>query len=201
MLNGTLRKGAQSIRVTNETDKFQEFTSESLNWEPTWLEPSGLRAGTKFKRASRLVQSITGLPLQRNKAIEMASELASAEAERSAFDKSWRQKAMEDLLSASRDRDGINEQLAKADKRRQMVRVAAPVDAVVLVDRIVASVGAGTATPVELDAGADLIETNTFGATTIAQGDFELEALAYEMNVAAARLAVEARDEMERRDT
>jgi hypothetical protein len=38
-------------------DKFQEFNSESLAWEPTWLEPSGLRVGTKFKRASRLVQS------------------------------------------------------------------------------------------------------------------------------------------------
>jgi len=38
-------------------DKWQEFNSESLTWEPTWLEPSGLRVGTKFKRASRLVQS------------------------------------------------------------------------------------------------------------------------------------------------
>lgn len=38
-------------------DKAYEFASESLTWEPTWLEPSGLRAGTKFKRASRLVQS------------------------------------------------------------------------------------------------------------------------------------------------
>jgi hypothetical protein len=38
-------------------DKFQEFNSESLQWSPTWLEPSGLRVGTKFKRASRLVQS------------------------------------------------------------------------------------------------------------------------------------------------
>src|SRR5687768_2318051 len=38
-------------------DKFAEFNSESLTWEPTWLEPSGLRVGTKFKRASRLVQS------------------------------------------------------------------------------------------------------------------------------------------------
>lgn len=37
--------------------KFQEFNSESLSWQPTWLEPSALRAGTKFKRASRLVQS------------------------------------------------------------------------------------------------------------------------------------------------
>lgn len=38
-------------------DKAYEFNSEGLAWEPTWLEPSGLRVGTKFKRASRLVQS------------------------------------------------------------------------------------------------------------------------------------------------
>lgn len=40
-----------------------------------------------------------------------------------------------------------------------------------------------------LAAGADLIETNTFGATRIAQEDYHLGHLAYEMNVAAARLA------------
>ncbi|HXF45390.1 MAG TPA: methionine synthase [Burkholderiaceae bacterium] len=40
-----------------------------------------------------------------------------------------------------------------------------------------------------LAAGADLIETNTFGATRIAQEDYKLGHLAYEMNVAAARLA------------
>jgi 5-methyltetrahydrofolate--homocysteine methyltransferase len=38
-------------------------------------------------------------------------------------------------------------------------------------------------------AGADLIETNTFGATSIAQEDYHLAHLAREMNVAAARLA------------
>lgn len=38
-------------------------------------------------------------------------------------------------------------------------------------------------------AGADLIETNTFGATRIAQDDYQLAHLAREMNVAAARLA------------
>ncbi len=43
-----------------------------------------------------------------------------------------------------------------------------------------------------LEAGADLIETNTFGATRIAQDDYKLGALAYEMNVAAAKLAREA---------
>ena len=45
-----------------------------------------------------------------------------------------------------------------------------------------------------LAAGADLIETNTFGATRIAQGDYGLEAVAREMNVAGARLARAACD-------
>ena len=40
-----------------------------------------------------------------------------------------------------------------------------------------------------LAAGSDIIETNTFGAQRIAQADYHMEALAYEMNVASARLA------------
>ena len=43
-----------------------------------------------------------------------------------------------------------------------------------------------------LAAGADLVETNTFGATSIAQEDYGLAAVARELNVAAARLAREA---------
>ena len=45
-----------------------------------------------------------------------------------------------------------------------------------------------------LAAGADLIETNTFGATSIAQEDYGLAHLAREMNLAAARLARAACD-------
>ncbi|MBC7857440.1 MAG: methionine synthase [Burkholderiaceae bacterium] len=40
-----------------------------------------------------------------------------------------------------------------------------------------------------LAAGADMIETNTFGATGIAQDDYHMAHLAYEMNVEAAKLA------------
>eukprot|EP01037_Dinobryon_pediforme_P003283 gene3283-biopygen826 len=40
-----------------------------------------------------------------------------------------------------------------------------------------------------LAAGADVIETNTFGATTVAQGDYDLPELAYELNLASAKLA------------
>ena len=45
-----------------------------------------------------------------------------------------------------------------------------------------------------LAAGADIIETNTFGATSIAQEDYGLGHIAREMNLAAARLAREAAD-------
>jgi 5-methyltetrahydrofolate--homocysteine methyltransferase len=45
-----------------------------------------------------------------------------------------------------------------------------------------------------LAAGADIIETNTFGATRIAQEDYGLGELAREMNVAAARIARSAAD-------
>ena len=45
-----------------------------------------------------------------------------------------------------------------------------------------------------LEAGSDVIETNTFGATTIAQDDYELPELAYELNVQSARIARAACD-------
>src|SRR5690242_19482554 len=41
-------------------------------------------------------------------------------------------------------------------------------------------------------AGADICETNTFSSTSIVQADYGMEALAYEFNVAGARLAREA---------
>lgn len=40
-----------------------------------------------------------------------------------------------------------------------------------------------------LTAGADIIETNTFSSTTIAQADYDMQSLAYELNVAAAKCA------------
>ena len=45
-----------------------------------------------------------------------------------------------------------------------------------------------------LEAGADIIETNSFSSTRIAQADYQLEDVVYEMNVAAARVARQAAD-------
>ncbi|MDE3184945.1 MAG: homocysteine S-methyltransferase family protein [Bacteroidota bacterium] len=46
-----------------------------------------------------------------------------------------------------------------------------------------------------LEAGADIIETNTFSSTSIAQADYDMQPLAYELNVAAAQCARNAIDD------
>ncbi len=51
-----------------------------------------------------------------------------------------------------------------------------------------------------LEAGADIITTNTFNANAISQADYHLSDVAYEMNVAAAQLAREAADVVSARE-
>ncbi|MBO9592221.1 MAG: homocysteine S-methyltransferase family protein [Niabella sp.] len=45
-----------------------------------------------------------------------------------------------------------------------------------------------------LEAGSDIIETNTFSSTSIAQADYDMQSLAYELNVASVKCAREAID-------
>jgi hypothetical protein len=58
-------------------DKFLEFNSEGFEFDPSFIEPEGLRAGTKFKRGSRLVQSRkqVGGPLEVNYATRLMGGL------------------------------------------------------------------------------------------------------------------------------
>jgi HlyD family secretion protein len=72
------------------------------------------------------------LELARSKEQELRRELSAYEAEKLAFEKNWRQKAMEEMLSATRERDTLLQQLQKADRRRGLVTLYAPQDAVVL---------------------------------------------------------------------
>ena len=46
-----------------------------------------------------------------------------------------------------------------------------------------------------LDAGCDIVETNTFNATSISQADYGMEEIVFELNKEGARLAREAADE------
>lgn len=51
-----------------------------------------------------------------------------------------------------------------------------------------------------LEAGADIIETNTFSSTRVAMADYDMQALAYEMNVESAKLAKQACDKYSTED-
>ena len=50
------------------------------------------------------------------------------------------------------------------------------------------------------EAGADIAETNTFSSTTIAQADYKLEHLAYELNFQSAKIAKEVALEFTKKD-
>lgn len=50
------------------------------------------------------------------------------------------------------------------------------------------------------EAGADIAETNTFGSTSVAQADYHLEHLVYEINFQAAKIAKEVADEFTKKE-
>src|SRR5687768_5369548 len=50
------------------------------------------------------------------------------------------------------------------------------------------------------EAGADIVETNTFSATTIAQADYHLEDAVYDLNFESAKIAREVADELTRKN-
>jgi 5-methyltetrahydrofolate--homocysteine methyltransferase len=52
-----------------------------------------------------------------------------------------------------------------------------------------------------LEAGADIIETNTFNSTAISQADYGMESLVYELNREGARIARSAADQVQARDS
>ncbi len=52
-----------------------------------------------------------------------------------------------------------------------------------------------------LEAGADIVETNSFSSTTVAMADYGMQSLVYELNLVSAQLARQVADEFERDDS
>lgn len=80
----------------------------------------------------RLLEAERGMEMARNRQIEIRRELSALEAEKAAFESGWRQKMLEELLSVSRERDAVKDQLEKASLRQNLVVLTAPADAIVL---------------------------------------------------------------------
>jgi len=113
---------AGRLKALKEIEAMQEKLVAQKIGAPLQL----MEAQIKSKEVER------DLAMVANREQEILRELAAFEAEKTAFERGWRQKTMEDLLAVTRERDSVNEQLQKADKRRRLVTLVAPEDAVVL---------------------------------------------------------------------
>ena len=80
------------------------------------------------------------LSLATNALAEAQHDLSSLQSQKEAFMSDWRSKAMAELVAARNERGNLTEQLVKAKKRGDLVRLESPVDAIVL-ERTTRSVG------------------------------------------------------------
>ena len=122
----TLRADQLSLKARIEPLREMETMQENLLAKQVGAKVMLLDARQRRMEVERDLQ------LAKNHEQELKRELAATEAEKTAFEKGWREKTMEDLLTTERERDGINEQLQKAAKRSQLVTLLSPTDAVVL---------------------------------------------------------------------
>ena len=113
---------ANRLRSLKEIEAMQEKMVTQKFGAPLQL----LEAQQRTQEVNRELELVT------SREAEIRRELASYESEKTAFERGWRQKIMEDLLTISRERDSLKEQIQKADKRSQLVTLTAPVDSVVL---------------------------------------------------------------------
>lgn len=113
---------ASRLRSLKEIENMQEKMVTQKYGAPLQL----MEAQQRSKEVER------DLEMARSREQEIKRELGAFDAEKTAFEKGWRQKAMEDMLTLSRERDSVKEQLQKADKRRRLVTLSSPIDAVVL---------------------------------------------------------------------
>ena len=110
------------LRSIKEIEAMQEKMVAQKYGAPLQL----LEAQQRSQEVTRELESA------KSREVELRRELAAFEAEKTAFEKNWRQKSMEDLLALTRERDGIEQQLQKADLRSKLVTLTAPADSVVL---------------------------------------------------------------------
>ena len=113
---------ASRLRSLKEIESMQEKMVSQKYGAPIQL----LEAQQRSKEVEREVQ------LSRSREQEIQRELAAVESDKMAFEKGWRQKALEEMLLVTRERDSLKEQLQKADKRSSLVMLTSPIDGVVL---------------------------------------------------------------------
>lgn len=113
---------AERLAVVGEVEDIRRQLQERQTGSRlTWLE-------ARVERL-RIRDELTAL---QDREQASAHELRGIQADRAAFVDEWRRKTAEELVEQSRQRATLVEQIAKAERRRSLVTLTAPVDAVVL---------------------------------------------------------------------
>jgi hemolysin D len=130
---GRLRASLTTNRKDQEllTERVKSLQEMEAMQEKLVAQNFGARASLLSAQEKRL-EVERDLQLTRSREQELRRELAAAEADRNAFGSGWRQRTMEDLLASRRERDALQEQLRKGERRHTLIAMTAPSDSVVL---------------------------------------------------------------------
>ena len=135
-LDENLARLEASLKTNQQDQQMQESRVKSLSELESMQERlTSKNFGARkqlLEAQDRKLEVERDLQLTRNKEVEITREIAAAKADRMAFQKDWQQRSMEELAEVRRDRNSAVDQLKKAERRRSLISVVSPVDAVVL---------------------------------------------------------------------
>lgn len=113
---------AERVELVGEMEAIRRQLQERQTGSRlTWLEARNERLRLRDELATLV-----------DRERESLHELSGTQADRTAFIDEWRRKTAEELVDLNRQRATLTEQLAKAERRRALVTLTAPLDAVVL---------------------------------------------------------------------
>ena len=130
---GKLRATLETTRRDEEALSSQVRVLKEMEVMQQDLVTQKLAAKSRLLDAQdRLLETKRSMEMAKNRQTETRRDINVLEAEKMTFVTGWRQKILEDLLSVTRERDTVNEQLQKAGMRNRLVILTSPTDAVVL---------------------------------------------------------------------
>ena len=126
---------AQIQRAMSDVGGYTDRVRVASELEQKRIELERMQVGSIINRLAATDSRLEverGLANARGTAQQGARDLAAMQAERDGYDQSWRSQVIQDLTEASRKLSDARENLAKADRRAQLVEIRAPQDAIVL---------------------------------------------------------------------
>ena len=125
----------QIQRAMADVAGYQDRMRVATELEQKRIELEKLQVGSVINRLAATDSRLEvqrGFENARAQAAQGARDLAAMQAERDGYDQTWRAQVNQDLTDQSRKLSDARENLAKADRRRQLVELRAPADSTVL---------------------------------------------------------------------